>query len=701
MKYGDFTEEGRIFRINTPSTPSEWTNYLFNDNYVAEISQTLKGKSAFVDDYSRHDFTDGYRNFYVSVGNDSFSLNNIPEDYFCEHGLGETRIHMEKGGISADISVFVPTKARCEVWRVKLTNNSESAKEVNLFSVIPFEQNGPMGGCSRYTDGFIYKYSFPYHVYYEDKKKVEHNKAYYYMYSDKKPNSYEGDSNRFYGCADIHCIPEAVRSGECKSLDGEGEGPFIGAMQHSLSLDCGECETISFIIGAETDIESIKSFTNSFDIDEEYKKLNQLWNKRINSLYIDTPDKNINYMVNYWVKKQVILLTRLNRMSVYCPVRNQLQDALGYSMVEPFEALKYALNVLRRQQSGGFLKQWYMTDGSKERALCLLNHSDAPIWLILCVVEIIEQCGDMSIYDREERYIDTDCTDSIYVHLIKAAHSIADMRGEHGLCLMLDGDWTDPINGAGRLGKGESTWSSEAAAYAVSRLTAVAEARNDIETAQKLHKLEQELVEAVNEHCYIDGYYVTGFDDNGIPFGKASDEEGSIFLNAQVWAIICGAAKGEREKSVLNIINSLETDFGSRLLYPAFSTWNDTWGRISIKQAGTTENGSVYCHASMFKAYSDCIRGDGESAYRTLLKTLPTNPDNPPSKNGQIPLFIPNYYFALEGSANMGKSSCNYGTGSAAWFLWVVVKHMLGKDGKSVMPNSWENKCLIRDRSDK
>lgn len=236
MKYGDFTAEGRKFRINTPATPTEWTNYLFNDNYLAEISQTLKGKSAVVDNYSRQDFTDGYRNFYISDENNVFSLSDIPEEYFCEHGLGETRVHMEKGGILADISVFVPIEARCEVWSVKLTNQSEETKKINLFSVIPFEQNGPMGGSVRYTDGFIYKYSFPYHVYYEDKKRVENNKAYYYMYSDRKPDSYEGDSARFYGCADINCVPEAVRAGACKSLDSEGDGPFIGAMQHTCNL---------------------------------------------------------------------------------------------------------------------------------------------------------------------------------------------------------------------------------------------------------------------------------------------------------------------------------------------------------------------------------------------------------------------------------------------------------------------------------
>ena len=58
------------------------------------------------------------------------------------------------------------------------------------------------------------------------------------------------------------------------------------------------------------------------------------------------------------------------------------------------------------------------------------------------------------------------------------------------------------------------------------------------------------------------------------------------------------------------------------MIYPPFAEWDGRWGRISIKKAGTTENGSVYCHATMFKAYSDGIMKDGQSLYETLKKTL-------------------------------------------------------------------------------
>ena len=141
----------------------------------------------------------------------------------------------------------------------------------------------------------------------------------------------------------------------------------------------------------------------------------------------------------------------------------------------------------------------------------------------------------------------------------------------------------------------------------------------------------------------------------------------------------------------------METPFGSLLLIPAFSKWNDTWGRISIKQKGTTENGSVYCHGTMFKAYGDTITGDGDKAYSAIVKTLPTNPENPPEKSLQVPLFVPNYYFGLSDAPNFGRSSCNYGTGTAGWLIWVAVEHIAGVrascDGitlKPCLPKSWE-----------
>lgn len=712
----EFKKDGRVLAIYTPDTPSEWTNYLFNDNYYTEVTQTLQGTSAMVDAYAKSTYTMGARYFYVlnhDTG-EAFCPTTQPyrselDSFLCEHGLYYSKLCASKGGMEFTAKVFVPISKPCEIWEITLRNDTDRVTEVSVFSGVPFENNSPMGGECRYEkeDGYIYKYSFPYHVFYEDKEKMEGKKAYYFMYSDRVMDSYEGGAQRFFGCANRNMLPSAVLNEKCSSRDYEGayEGKsefFLGAAQHRLRLKPGEEQSFHIVLSAASSKEEIKDFLRGLDVSAEWEALQTKWQTYEDVLTIETPDKNLDAMVNFWVKKQSILLTRLNRMSTYCPVRNQLQDALGYSVIEPREALEFALRVLRRQQFDGFLKQWYMTDGSPEVKLCLIKHSDAPVWLMICMTEIIGQCQDVTIYDRMEGYIDSDKKESVYIHLIKAAEYLGRAVGEHGLCLMLDGDWTDPINGAGRLGRGESTWLSMATVYAVDRLMEVSSYRKDTENCEKLRKIRQRLSEAINAYCWCGKWYVCGFDDSGNAFGKAGDSEGELFLNAQTWALISGVAQGERKEAVIRAIDDLETEFGSLLLKPAFKGWNSTWGRISIKQEGTSENGSVYCHGSMFKAYGDCINGDGDRAYRTVAGTLPTNPKNPPEHNLQCPIFVPNYYFGLDNSPNYGESSCNYSTGTAGWLMWVVLNGILGvKRGiggtviKPILPKDWKQ-CRVK-----
>lgn len=697
MEYGKFIKGGAVYRIVTPFTPARWTNHLFNDRYVTEVSPRLQGCSSVIDSFTPEEFAGRHRNFYIASEDGVFSLSDIPEDYYCDHGLYDTELHMSKWGISADIRVFVPAKESCEVWTVNVSNNTEGSKNVSLYSFFPFSGFDPMGGHCQYQDGIIYRYTFPYHVRYDEKREVENNRMYSYVYSTQEPDSYDCDGLQFFGCDDYGIkIPASVQKGCCSNIEGIAPGFFVSAMQHKLVIEAGKTKTVHFIIGKERTFENIKELIRDFDIDCRFREVEQLWKKRTDTFIINTPDKNIDYMINYWAKKQSILLVRLNRLTAYTPVRNQLQDAIGYSIIEPYEALKFVLRVLKRQQYDGFLKQWYMADGSPERGLCFLNHSDGPIWLIMAFIEIIDQCADFGLYDHTEGYIDSDKKESIYEHLVKAARCIAGMRGSHGLCLMLDGDWTDPANGPGRLGKGESVWSTEASVYVINKLCDVAEKRGDASVAEELKELSHELKEAVNTHCFCDGYYIAGFDDSGVAYGTSTDEEGRIFLNTQVWAIISGIAEGSRIESIKKIISALDTPFGPRLLYPAFSKWNDTWGRISVKQPGTTENGAVYNHAAMFKAYSDCVTGDIDAAYNTIKSILPTNPLNPPEHSNQIPIFIPNYYYALESSKNMGKSSCNYSTGTVSWLIWVVIKHIIEPGLKGgLLPKGWLGRCSI------
>lgn len=671
-KYGDFTERG-TYIITNPDTPTKWENKLFNDEYVLDITQRLEGKSYIVEEYRQTRTVAFERRFYLSINGKTVRLFcGFGNGYSAEYEVDKMTVTEEYDDFCIKAEVTVPEKGKLEFWKFSIENKSQQDNIYNLFCLYPFVNNGPMGGEVDLSKNrrYVSKFSFPYHVKYEDKEKVEKNNGYTFVMADCEIESFDGNAQAFYGSDNMLAIPEAVKNGACSNTKGQGD--FLDAAVHiRKNIIKGGSNQVTFIIGTAKTAEEIENLSYNMPMfDAVYESAKEYRREKFTGYAIDTPDKTLNYMFNKWIAKQMVYLARMNRGGVYCPVRNQLQDALGYSMIDPYGALELALKVLRRQHTNGYLKQWYMTDGSPERDLCKINHSDACIWLVLCVTEIINNCGDIDIFSREEPYGDSDIKESILTHLKKAAKYMSSLIGQHGLCLMLDGDWTDPINGAGRKGRGESVWNGMALVYAIRRLT-------DIFPDSELEETADRLCEAVNEFCWDGDRYIAGFDDDGKPFGTSADKEGGLFLNTQTWAIISGIAAGDRLVKVKESIDRLKVPFGWLILDRPFEKWNETWGRISIKQKGTTENGSVYCHATMFKALADCLSGDCNAALDAVKRTLPTNPENPPEKNLQLPLYVPNYYFGID-NENFGKSSCYYSTGTTAWLIWVMIKHIFG-----------------------
>jgi cellobiose phosphorylase len=687
-RYGAFENRGERYVITTPRTPAKWFNYLFNDTYYMEVGETGQGHSVAFKPKHRT-YTRGFRYFYL-LDQDTGDiwcpgyqpLKTETDSYTCTHAMGYTEIRSVYKETEVSIHVFVPAEGQQEVWTVTLTNRSARPRRLSLFSAFALENGGVMGSRCSYDEDtqILSSFSFPYHVTYDEKESCSGHTNWVYVYADRRPESWDCSQRRFFGGDDGHEVPAAVRNGNCSGKPSEAENP-VGAMQHLLTLAPGESAVTRYVVGcANSPEEIVKSRERLLGVGFEalLEKVERNWREISGVFTVETPDADVDAFMNYWLKKQIVLQTRTNRMSNYCPIRNQLQDALGYALVDAAGAAEYMISVMKGQEKNGAIKQWIMTDGSPPKNLCLLNHSDGPVWLLLCFTALINQCGGLELLNRRVPFKGSDENASIYEHLLLAAEYMASSTGAHGLCLMGDGDWNDPINGPGRLGRGESAWNTMALVYGIRSLLPFCDLLGDAESAQHLTMLVKRLDEAVNSTCWDGEWYVAGFDDFGVPFGTEKDREGKLFLNTQTWAIMSGIARDERLESCLRAIDSLDTACGPRLLEPAFSEWNPKWGRISIKLAGTTENGSVYCHASMFKAFADCVAGRGDKALDTIRKTLPTNPDNSPEVNLQVPIFVPNFYFGLESSPNFGQSSHHHSTGTVGWMLWTVLEYVLG-----------------------
>ena len=672
MSYGEFINSGKTYTIMTSKTPTPWKNVLINDDYYTEVSQRLCGPGFAVEQYKRSPVLAAEKHFYLKINGNVYHLaHGEGKEYSCKHYLHKTVCREVFQGIQCDITVIVPTVGKQELWQIELKNRTSTNMDVEIFSCFEFANIEYLSLECEFDEvrNCFCKSSFPYHITYDEYEKLQPTERKCYVICDVPVSSYECSKRRYWGGDNPYSLPVMVEKGCGSNLKCEYED-CVAAFGHKVRVYGLNSEQITFVAGETITVEQIEAINDNFpDFREEHNKVKRLWDKRTDTLLVDTGHEDLNYFINYWLKKQSVFLTRHNRGGVYCPVRNQLQDAMGYAVIDPKEALEFALKVLRRQHENGYLKQWYMTDSSPDKGLCLINHSDACVWLIICMIEIIELTGDKGNYALIEKYMNSEKEDTVLEHLKKAAFYMASQVGVHGLCLMKDGDWTDPINGAGRKGKGESTWNTLALIYAIKKLC-------DVAYDQKLNNIRTKLTVAVNTYCWDEDRYIAGYDDEGIPFGCRTEEEGSLFINVQTWALIAGVCDEGRIQVVKKTIDTLKTDFGYRLLYPAFNQWNHRWGKISIKQKGNTENGSVYSHGNMFKAFADFLTGDREAAINTMRKILPTNPKNDSEINLQLPMFIPNYYVGNDG-ADFGRSSNVYGSGAVGWMLWLAKKYFV------------------------
>ena len=152
MQYGYFDDAAREYVITEPQTPSPWINYLGSEAFFTLMSNTSGGYSFYKDArmlrltryrYNNVPTDAGGQYFYINDGGVVWTPGFMPvktplDRYECRHGLGYTRITGEKNDLEAVETAMVPRGVNALVTKVELTNRSDAAKEVSLFSFVEF-----------------------------------------------------------------------------------------------------------------------------------------------------------------------------------------------------------------------------------------------------------------------------------------------------------------------------------------------------------------------------------------------------------------------------------------------------------------------------------------------------------------------------------------------------------------------------------
>ncbi len=691
-KFGEFINNGTGFKIIDRNTPRPWLNYLANHKFGSVISNKGLGFSWFRStllritkyehpvDYLPREFKDG-REIIIFDKNSGEKINLFREgkNLACEHFPGYTKFTVDAINLKFEICIFVPLEDSCEIWIIKILNNSKIQKNIN----ISFQQTWAFAlfGIHTAEEGIPY-ISTP-------GKDLSFSKDDFgiYCHSTNEELPYE-----MFGNFQSTTCPES-EAAHGKKVDyhnirqeklikkRKDKKKFIFnkcVLEFNSSILSGKKEKFEIISGAEInnkDFEKLKlKYTNSNVVNIEFLKLKNEWKRKINSLYCNTPDINFNNFLNAWLKNQLNLVFHFVR-SGQNGYRDSLQDAWGVAMYDSTAAENRLFEILKYQFQNGTAPRSFSAFGDNIHDL--RKYMDSPGWIPRTLVDLIKETGNLSILDKKIPFIDGK-TASVDEHVFRALDYLYKNRGAHGICLTGDGDWNDALEGISKDGDAESVWLTIALFDAMNLMVELYTNAGKVDRAEILRDRAAKIKKIVNEVAWDGKWYLYGFTGSGKPIGSSKNEEGKIHLNAQTWAVFSGLADEDRAKKAMASVDKyLATPLGPALLAPPYAEEADEVGRIANLEPGTFENGSVYQHAVAFYIYACTAIGDYEKAYKTFVNVLPTNPENFDCRRTSEPYCTGNYYCG-PGHPRFGQNFFSWFTGNAAWLLRIGFDEILG-----------------------
>lgn len=670
---GTFNERGDKYTLFDRETCFPLFNYHFNKDYYTTIANDLSGDGMGFEPDKRI-YTRGERYALVKDGDDVWSAGGLgeggglPEERITEYNLHSTVVTARRNGVEISAEGFVPLEGMKEYFIYTIKNISEKSKKISFIVAYALE-GGPMSSecVSSEVGRLVTANTVPYHIYYDDYEKIAKQYNSCYSATSLTPERVICNENVLFGGKRRHI--EKAFDAEERTASYNGE--HIAAFRYEFEIKASESISFSTVTGLCVTTDDAKRLAEKFlngkeKAEKELIKVKEFFARYTESKKTCSGDKNIDNFASFWEVKQTFCMAMTKRFSQTFSIRNSLQDAMGLGYIDKAAAKEYFVRCIEIQKrDGSILQHGVWGDKFPPRGLGLLYMKDGPSWLVICLSNYVYDNDDYDFLNVMVKYKDGG-EDTVVNHLLKAVEFMWQDRGMYGLSLLGDGDWTDPINGPGRKGKGVSTWTSMAFVYGMRTLEKILKHIGRDETAKKLSEKISEMSGNIINSCYKGDRFIAGYNDDGIPYGCKDDEEGSLFLNMHSWAIISGVATGKYLESCVRVIDKLTTPLGVLVMKPYFTKWNAKFGKISVKQAGKDENGSVYCHASAFAAYALFMAGEREKAERILKSILPTH-DYKAEFDFQPPVFIPNYWFTKE--PQYGYSSANVSTGTSAWFL--------------------------------
>lgn len=717
-KYGHFSEDGTEFIITRPDTPAPWVNYISNGRYSGLISHTGGGYSFYLSPKDSRITRWRYNSLpidrpgrYVLLRDRQTGIYWSPtwqptcsqlDFYECRHGQYYTRITSEYQQLRASILYFVASDD-LEIWKVTLKNLQPKPIMLDVFA---FQElclghalvdliNQP--NDQHFNEVFFDKENEillatkRYWVRYSGATVKQANDAWdkYVVFASSLPTiGWDGSKDLFIGRWRSEANPIAVEKGQCFNSDITS-GDAIAALQSPLTLAAGEERSFVILMGVvpKTDFKPqatalIQKYRNLNTVAHEFHQLQQQWQNYLDAVHVETPDPDMNRMLNVWNPYQTSVTFRFSRDASYYHggllfgrgYRDSCQDIMGPVIPRPDWVKERLLEMSRYQfRDGSTFHLYYPLTGGGEKT----GHSDTPLWLPLAIMVYLKETADFDLLHQVTPFYDGGEA-SMIDHLYAAIDFTLANLTERYLAKFGPGDWNDTLDYLGRGGKGESVWVSMFLAFILKETIELCDFIHAVKPAHRYRSEYEKVCQAINTHCWDGEWYIRGTNDQGEIIGSHQNAEGQIFLNTQSWAVISGVAQGQRALRCMDAVREhLETPKGPKILHPAFRTINPHIGLATRCVPGKKENGAVFNHPVSWAILAECLLGRGDRAFEIYQKALPMNSVIDIDRY-QVEPYVYAEYVTSPDHPTFGQASHSWLTGSSTWMLRDSLDYILG-----------------------
>lgn len=734
MKYGHFDDKNKEYVITTPDTPSPWINYLGNDGFFSLISNTMGGYSFYQDAKLRRltryrynnvpNDMDG-RHFYIQDGNTvwspAFLPSKTPLDFYeCRHGMGYSRFIGEKNGVRSTITVFVPLGHNVELSVLELTNNTDSPKELNVYSEIEwclwnasddgenFQRNLSTGEVEVEGNTIFHKTEYR-----------ERRNHYAFYTSLEKIASFDTDRDAFLGMHQGYESPISLQKGLLNNSIASGWHPIaaneikVSLAPHStyrnvyilgyVEVDPEKKFIAKNVINKEPAYELISRFDSLEKVDLAFKGLASHWDELLSKFNVKTGDERMDRMANIWNQYQCMATFNFSRSASYYEsgigrgmgFRDSCQDLLGFVHMIPEKARERILDIAAIQKEDGSTYHQYQPLTKRGNASIGGGFNDDPLWLIAATSAYLKETGDATIlkelvpFDNQE-----ESKKPLLEHLKRSVDFTILHRGPHGLPLIGRADWNDCLNlNCFSLTPGESFQTTEnkdtgiaesvfiAGMFVLygSEYVRISKLYGEEKEAIRVEKAVNEVRKATEQYGWDGDWFLRAYDAFGHKVGSKECEEGQIFIEPQGFCVMAGIGHelGYGKKALFSAEKILGNDYGLELLHPVYTVYHPELGEISSYPGGYKENGAVFNHNNPWVIIAHCVEGEDEEALSLYERNCPSYKE----EQSDIHLTEPYVYSQMTAGRDAkyyGQAKNSWLTGSASWNFYALSEFLIG-----------------------